>query len=178
LNKPNNKVKIIGGHWKKRNIFFSDNDGLRPTLGRVRETLFNWLNQDLSGRVCLDLYAGSGALGFEALSRNAHTVYMIEKNQNVFQQLISSKDQLKADNAIIIHASAKEFINRNEIFFDVIFFDAPFKDEEQLLLLLSLKQYLTPNGHIYFESDKKFELEDFKIIKSSRAGKVYFYLLQ
>ena len=81
-----NVVKLIGGNWKRKNIFFHDNQGLRPTLGRVRETLFNWLNQDLTNKACLDLFAGTGALGFEALSRNASSCIFVEKNKESFTE--------------------------------------------------------------------------------------------
>lgn len=178
LNKLNNNVKIIGGHWKRKNIIFSDKDGLRPTLGRVRETLYNWLNQDLTDKSCLDLFSGSGALGFEALSRNASITYMIEKDNNIYKVLVANKDHLKTDKAVIINTTAENFISQNHVLFDIIFFDPPFQDKNQISLLPLLKQHLAPDGLIYFESDNKFEEEHFKIIKSSRAGKVYFYLLQ
>ena len=74
-------VKIIGGLWKRKNIFFYDSDSLRPSLNRIRETLFNWLGQDLSHKKCLDLFAGSGALGFESLSRNAESCLLVEKKK-------------------------------------------------------------------------------------------------
>jgi len=101
-----NNVKIIGGKWKRKNISFNEAMGLRPTLGRVRETLFNWLGQDLNNKKCLDLFAGTGALGFEALSRNAESCTFVENNPSTFQKLIENKENLKADNAIIkkIHA--------------------------------------------------------------------------
>ena len=75
-----NNVKIIGGKWKRKNISFHEAKGLRPTLGKVRETLFNWLGQDLNNKRCLDLFAGTGALGFEALSRNAKSCVFVENN--------------------------------------------------------------------------------------------------
>jgi len=178
LNKLNNKVKIIGGLWKRKDIFFSEEEGLRPTLGRVRETLFNWLNQDLSDRICLDLFSGSGALGFESLSRNSKTTYMVEKNKHIYQVLVKNKEQLQSNNAVIINATAENFVIQNDVYFDIIFFDPPFNYKNQLLLLLSLKKYLKADGLIYYETDSKYVETDFKIIKSSHAGKVYFYLLQ
>ena len=86
-----NTVAIIGGDWKRKKVNFSDKEELRPTLGRVRETLFNWLNQDLTSLSCLDLFAGTGALGFEALSRNARSCVMIEKNKSTYEDLITNK---------------------------------------------------------------------------------------
>ena len=82
-----NSVKIIGGQWKRRNVSFLDKEGVRPTLGRVRETLFNWLDQDLTSLSCLDLFAGTGAIGFEALSRNASSCLMVEKDRENCENL-------------------------------------------------------------------------------------------
>ena len=82
-----NQVKIIGGVWKRKNVSFIDAPGLRPTPGRVRETLFNWLEQDLTGKLCLDLFSGSGVIGFESLSRGAKNVVMIEKSPQVFKMI-------------------------------------------------------------------------------------------
>ena len=116
-----NNVKIIGGKWKRKNISFNEAMGLRPTLGRVRETLFNWLGQDLNNKKCLDLFAGTGALGFEALSRNAESCTFVENNPSTFQKLIQNKENLKADNAIIKKIHADFFIKNNEELFDIIF---------------------------------------------------------
>jgi len=170
-------VKIIGGHWKRKNIFFHDSKGLRPTLGRVRETLFNWLDQDLTNKVCLDLFAGTGALGFEALSRNASSCIFVEKNKEIFTQLTNNKKYLNANMASILHCSADIFLKSNTKKFDVIFFDPPFMSKDDYELLDSLVYHLKPNGLIYMESDSKYSSEILNIFKSSIAGKVYFYLL-
>ena len=178
LNKTKkNVVKLIGGNWKRKNIFFHDSEGLRPTLGRVRETLFNWLNQDLTNKACLDLFAGTGALGFEALSRNASYCIFVEKNKESFTELTKNKESLNADKALILHCPANIFLKSNTKKFDVIFFDPPFMSKDDYELLDSLAFHLKPNGHIYMESDSKYSSEILKIIKSSVAGKVYFYLL-
>ena len=89
-----NSVKIIGGQWKRRNVSFLDKEGVRPTLGRVRETLFNWLDQDLTSLSCLDLFAGTGAIGFEALSRNASSCLMVEKDRENCENLTKNKDNI------------------------------------------------------------------------------------
>jgi 16S rRNA G966 N2-methylase RsmD len=91
------KVRIIGGEWRGRLIDFPQAEGLRPTPDRVRETLFNWLGQTLDGKTCLDLFAGSGALGFEALSRGARRVMMVEKNPQVLKALQGNARKLCAD---------------------------------------------------------------------------------
>lgn len=178
LNKTKkNAVKIIGGRWKRKNIYFQDSEGLRPTLARVRETLFNWLNQDLTNKLCLDLFAGTGALGFEALSRNASSCVFVEKNKDSFIELMRNKDSLKANKASIVHGPAVNFLKNNKEEFDVIFFDPPFMNKDAYLLLDNLANHLKPEGLIYIECDCKYSSEILKIIKSSRAGKVYFYLL-
>jgi 16S rRNA (guanine966-N2)-methyltransferase len=178
LNKTKkNVVKLIGGYWKRKNIFFHDSEGLRPTLGRVRETLFNWLNQDLTNKACLDLFAGTGALGFEALSRNASSCIFVEKNKENFTELLKNKDTLNADKALIFHCPANIFLKNNTKKFDVIFFDPPFISKDDYELLDSLVFHLKPKGLIYVESDSKYASEILKIVKSSMAGKVYFYLL-
>ncbi len=91
-----NQVKIIGGQWKRKNVSFIDAPGLRPTPSRVRETLFNWLDQDLTGKVCLDLFSGSGIIGFESLSRGASSVVMVEKSPQVFKMIQENKKLLRA----------------------------------------------------------------------------------
>src|SRR4029077_4520005 len=91
-----NQVRIIGGEWRSRVIAFPSKKDLRPTPDRVRETLFNWLGQDLTGAVCLDLFAGSGALGFEAASRGARRVVMVERDPAIFQSLAAARDELGA----------------------------------------------------------------------------------
>ena len=129
-----NNVKIIGGKWKRKNISFNEAKGLRPTLGRVRETLFNWLGQDLNNKKCLDLFAGTGALGFEALSRNAESCTFVENNPSTFQKLIENKENFKADNAIIKKIHADFFIKNNED----VFYGSLWKIDSKLWLYLSI----------------------------------------
>ena len=178
LNKnKKNFVKIIGGHWKRKNIYFQNSEVLRPTLGRVRETLFNWLNQDLTNKYCLDLFAGTGALGFEALSRNASSCLMVEKNKDNFLNLEKNKEALGAYAADIIHSSANTFLKTNSKKFDIIFFDPPFMDKDAYKSIDDLAKYLNNDGLIYLELGEEIRTRKLKILKSSRAGQVYFYLL-
>ena len=108
-------VKIIGGSWKRKNVFFHDADGLRPTLNRVRETLFNWLGQDLSGKSCLDLFSGSGILGFESLSRNAQSCILVDNNTFTISSLIDNKNNLNAKNALIVNTGlALQFLSNGK----------------------------------------------------------------
>ena len=171
-------VKIIGGSWKRKNIFFHDADGLRPTLNRVRETLFNWLGQDLSYKKCLDLFAGSGVLGFESLSRNAESCLLVEKNKSTALHLRDNINILNAKNASVINSTAEIFLENSKEFFDIIFYDPPFSILNPNLLLSEIKKHLNPEGVVYFETNKQYLGNEFKILKNSKAGKVYFYLLQ
>lgn len=178
MSSKKSKVKIIGGSWKRKNISFYNSDGLRPTLNRVRETLFNWLGQDLSNKTCLDLFSGSGILGFESLSRNAKSCILIDNNSLAISTLIDNKNDLNATNALIIKSSAEIFLKNNKELFDIIFFDPPFAKADTNLLLSEIKNYLKPNGVIYLEINEKFSSNELKILKHSKAGQVYFYLLQ
>jgi len=171
-------VKIIGGSWKRKNIFFHDADGLRPTLNRVRETLFNWLGQDLSEKNCLDLFSGSGILGFESLSRNAQSCILVDNNTLTISGLIDNKNNLNARNALIVNSTAEIFLKNNDELFDIIFFDPPFASVDMYLLLSKIKSHLKPKGIIYLETNEQYFGTEYKIVKNSRAGKVYFYLLQ
>ncbi len=122
-------IRIIGGDWKRTPLPVLDLDGLRPTPDRVRETLFNWLGQDLEGRRCLDLFAGSGALGFEAASRGAASVVMVERHPRAAQQLRALKDKLAARAIEIAEADALRIAaGLAPRSFDVVFVDPPFGD--------------------------------------------------
>lgn len=196
----NNEVRIIAGKWKGRKISFPTVLELRPTPDRVRETLFNWLMRDIGGATCLDLFAGSAALSFEALSRGAKYVIAFEKNPLVFKSIRENQQKLEASDLILCEnnenllASPQRFINQifsksaenNDNFgFDIIFLDPPFKANlwGHYLDIIAEKNLLNPNGFIYVESPIDISnlclaLEKFKIMKSSKAGKIYFYLLR
>ena len=173
-----NTVKIIGGSWKRKNIFFYDSDGLRPSLNRIRDILFNWLGQDLSEKNCLDLFSGSGILGFESLSRNAQSCILVDNNTLTISGLIDNKNNLNARNALIVNSTAEIFLKNNDELFDIIFFDPPFASVDMYLLLSKIKSHLKPKGIIYLEMNEQYSGTEYKIVKNSKAGKVYFYLLQ
>ena len=178
MNSKKSAVRIIGGSWKRKNIYFHDADGLRPTLNRVRETLFNWLGQDLSEKNCLDLFSGSGILGFESLSRNAESCTLVDNNTLTISDLVGNKNNLNAINALIINSTAEIFVKKNKELFDIVFFDPPFAIVDIYPLLSEIKNHLKPEGIIYLELNEKYSSNEFKILKTSKAGKVYFYLLQ
>ena len=124
-----NEVRLIGGQWKRSKLPVADRPGLRPTPDRVRETLFNWLGQDLAAKSCLDLYAGSGALGFEAASRGAARVVMVERERGAAAALDANREALKAERVEIVRADALEFLRGTYATFDVVFLDPPFADD-------------------------------------------------
>ncbi len=177
--KPANQVRVIGGEHRRRMLHFPDLPGLRPTPDRVRETLFNWLGQDLPGMVCLDAFAGSGALGFEAASRHASRVLMLEASRPACEALRQNRDLLKMERVEIRQAEALAWMRTAAERFDVIFLDPPFDGglmEEALPLATAL---LKPAGWIYVEqADKITAPEGFIIHREGRAGQSRFALLR
>lgn len=175
----NNEVRIIGGQWRGRKLRFPDRQSLRPTLGRIRETLFNWLTASIQGARCLDLYAGSGALGFEALSRGAAEVTFVERDRKAAAALKSNADLLKAK-ASVLHMPAERFVRSTSETFDLILFDPPFADQSALKLLPGLlDEHLAGGGFLYLEASRHDDLPlSERILKSSRAGDCQFALYQ
>ena len=160
-------------------IEFRDAEGLRPTPDRVRETLFNWLGQDMTGMRCLDLFAGSGALGLEAASRGASEVVMVEKSRAVYRDLQDNVDKLGFNNIALRNEDGLNFASRGNEKFDVIFLDPPFKSDYLDKLLPLLARQLTPQGQLYIESGTLFEpAEPWQVIKRGKAGAVHYQLLQ
>jgi len=174
-----NKVRIIGGDLRSRVIKFPDAEGLRPTPDRVRETVFNWLGQTLSGRTCLDLFAGSGALGFEAASRGAERVVMVESNPAVCRALQENLKIFGCTNVFVHCQDGLEFISSDARQYDVIFLDPPFNGNHLPRLLEILPQHLDDNGLLYLESGAPIEVRlPWQVVKSGKAGQVYYQLLQ
>ena len=173
-------MRIIGGKWRSRRIGFPDRPGLRPTPDRVRETLFNWLGQDMDGFACLDLYAGAGALGFEALSRGASRVTMIERDPVVARALEDSAQRLDATGLKIVCADALEFLGRiaKRERYDLIFVDPPFAMGLPEKILALLPEALGPGGRVFLESGARQDLQPpWRLEKDGKAGQVHFQLL-
>ena len=151
---PQNQLRIIGGQWRGRKLAFPDVEGLRPTPDRVRETLFNWLNQAVVGARCLDCFTGSGALGLEALSRGASAVTMIDSSPQVVDQLRAHLSLLNAEGAELHQANAESWLAayRGEPF-DIIFLDPPFHQQlvAPMLKRISERGLLSEAGLIYLE---------------------------
>jgi len=174
-----NRVRIIGGEWRSRFITFTDQKDLRPTPDRVRETLFNWLGQDLTGKRCLDLYAGSGALGFEAASRGAQQVVLVERERGVRATLEANRGKLKATQVEVVQADALEFLRHDSRVYDVVFLDPPFADNPWEALLERLVQRLAPDALVYCESGDALSAPDgWEVHRQGRAGQVNYQLLK
>ncbi|MGA9164674.1 MAG: 16S rRNA (guanine(966)-N(2))-methyltransferase RsmD [Thiobacillus sp.] len=173
-----NRVRIIGGQYRRRLLDFPDADGLRPTPDRVRETLFNWLGQDLPGWTCLDLFAGSGALGFEAASRGAARVIMIERDARAIRALEHNRVTLGASQLDILRVDALAWLANNRETFDLIFIDPPFDSGLAAPVLADLARHLKPGGHAYVEQGSAVVAPPGLIIhRSGRAGRSHFALL-
>lgn len=173
-------IRIIGGQWKRQRLPVIDAPGLRPTADRVRETLFNWLGQELHGLRCLDMFAGAGALGFEAASRGAAYVLALEKNPKIAQQLRLNRERLTATQIEIIATDAIKYADRlPDQSFDVIFLDPPFADNLLLPALQAASRLLSANGFIYVESATLVAAyPGLIVVRQDRAGKSYYCLLR
>lgn len=179
-----NTVRIIGGSWRGRRLSFVDAPGLRPTPDRVRETLFNWLQPHIEGARCLDLFAGSGALGLESLSRGARSAVLLEANPSVASHLKAQAATLGASDARIERADALQFLACAGECFDVVFIDPPFSADlwARAAALLEKGGWLAPGALIYVESparDKQTRLpESWELLKDKTAGDVRYRLLR
>jgi len=172
-----NRVRIIGGAWRGRLIRFPAAPGLRPTPDRVRETLFNWLGQDLNGRRCLDLYAGSGALSLEALSRGAALAVALDRSRALIDALAAMGAVLGAT-ALETHvADVRAFLSAERRRFDVIFADPPFRDDPWPWLLPACAAHLSPGGFVYAEAGKVLEAPPgLAPWRRDKAGQVHYHL--
>ena len=158
------EIRIIGGKWKGKKIYFDLNDDLRPTPDRAKETLFNWLGQDLNKMNCLDLFSGTGALGLEAISRGAKRVTFVEKNKDYLQKIKKVYlDMSEKENCDFFCADCLNWVRNfnSEIKYDLIFIDPPFNKNliDDLLTDILNKNLLSNSGKIYFEFEKKLDLE-------------------
>lgn len=181
---PPQQVRIIGGRWKRTLLPVVSGEGLRPTPDRVRETLFNWLGQDLSGLRCLDLFAGSGALGFEAASRGAARVVLVEKLAASARQLEAIRKKLAATQIEILHGDALRLVGKlGAGSFDVIFLDPPFGQDWLPQVLPDAVRLLAPDGILYVEAEAPMAADllavtGLRIARQAKAGAVHYHLLQ
>lgn len=178
------RLRIVAGKWRSRLLPIPDVEGLRPTSERIRETLFNWLGPRIHGTRCLDLYAGTGALGLEALSRDAAEVVFVESSEKAVRALRHSVDSLQATGADIVQGDAIAYLERAKPqSFDIIFLDPPFADNSigDLCRLIAERRLLQPAGCVYIEQDRGSQLPDlpegWQVRKSKTAGNVRYSLL-
>lgn len=183
VDSPPGRLRIVAGKWRGRLLTVAAVPGLRPTSERIRETLFNWLAPRLDGARCLDLFAGSGALGFEALSRGAAAVTFVEYARPALRALRDSVSRLEADAAAIRSEDAYRLLRTTpEKPFDIVFLDPPYRDESisELCRLLQRHRWLAPDARVYFEQDKRqapAELPDgWSVQKQKTAGQVRYTL--
>jgi 16S rRNA (guanine(966)-N(2))-methyltransferase RsmD len=175
------EVRLIGGLWKRSKLPVADKPGLRPTPDRVRETLFNWLGQDLSGWRVLDAYAGSGALGFEAASRGAAQVLLLERDAQLVASLRASQQRLKAAQLEVRQADAIGWMRSAAPgSFELVFLDPPFEAQLFDASLAAARPLLASDGFIYLEAPAPLAQapSGLRLHRQGRAGAVFFHLLQ
>lgn len=178
------EVRIIGGAWKRSKLPVLDRPGLRPTPDRVRETLFNWLGQDLAGWRCVDAFAGSGALGFEAASRGAAEVVLLERDPVLVASLAASKARLQGEALRIERADALQWLGRAPAgVFDLVFLDPPFDSPLRAPALDAAARVVAPGGFVYLEGPAPADpaaagASGLEAWREGRAGAVHFQLFR
>jgi 16S rRNA (guanine966-N2)-methyltransferase len=173
------RVRIIGGLWRGQRIAVPARPELRPTPDRVRETLFNWLGQRLEGLRCLDLFAGSGALGFEAASRGAARVVMVERDRAAAAALARTRAALGAAAVEIVRADALAWLARARERFDVVFLDPPFRHNAVPMLLARLAPVLARGARVYVEAPAPVgAVAPWRELRRGAAGQVSYQLLE
>lgn len=178
-----NQVRIIGGRFRGRRLEFPDHEGLRPTPDRVRETLFNWLTPSVVGARCLDAFAGSGALGFEAASRGAREVVMLERAAPVARRLAAHAETLSASSIQVCQADALAWLEGAAEPFDLVFLDPPFARDllGPVIARLAEHGWIAPGGRVYIESASGAGLPPlppgWELVRDKTAGQVRYGLV-
>ncbi|MDQ5925436.1 MAG: rRNA (guanine966-N2)-methyltransferase [Pseudomonadota bacterium] len=181
------EVRILGGQWKRTPLPVPVSAGLRPTPSRVRETLFNWLGQDLSGWRILDAFAGTGALGLEAASRGADEVCLLEREPALVRALLATQARLKATQVQVLQVDALNWMNQRQRagHFDLVFLDPPFEADCFAPALAAASHCVAVGGWVYLEADHTFSDEDAAVLcvglrrhRHGQAGAVHFHLFQ
>lgn len=189
--KGSNQLRIIGGEWRGRKLRFPDAPNLRPTPDRVRETIFNWLAPMINSAHCLDLFAGSGALGLEALSRGASSVTFVDNNKKVTQDLKGNLDLLNANEKAKVYSmdgvkclSHEKFINTETKKYNLVFLDPPYHLDymEKVVPLLEQNDWLAEDALLYLEIEKRQSLPALPVnwqqLKDKTAGEVSYFLFK
>ena len=179
--KHRRSLRIIGGKWRGRKVSFSDRKEIRPTGDRIRETLFNWLINDIAGARCLDLFAGSGILGIEALSRGAAKLTFVEREKDITNSINDNLKSLGANNFKLRHDDAANFLEETEQVFDILFLDPPFEQQSLNALISIIKKRGLSRGFVYIEAESTqvfSELPDYcEIYRQKKAGRVCYGLI-
>jgi 16S rRNA (guanine966-N2)-methyltransferase len=176
------KVRIIAGRWRGRRIAFPALPDLRPTPDRVRETVFNWLQEIIEGSRCLDLFAGSGALGFEAASRGAASVVMVDQQPRVVEYLRREAEKLGATQVEVISADALSYLAISPPPFDVVFIDPPFRSDRltESLEAMGSRRVVKASARVYIETEARAQTpplpEGWRWLRNKRAGNVGYHL--
>ena len=179
------EVRIISGSWRGRKLAVLNAEGLRPTTDRVKETLFNWLMLDIDGATVLDCFAGSGSLGFEALSRHAKHCTLLERDKAATAQLLQNQQKLGCGNANIINTDSLSWLKQAaKRQYDVVFIDPPFRKDLALpcCQLLEQQQWLATPALIYLETEKELDVAalpaNWRLVKEKVAGQLAYRLYQ
>lgn len=179
----NNQLRIIAGLWRGRKLSFPDVEGLRPTGDRIRETLFNWLAPEIQGARCLDLFAGSGALGIEALSRGAEVSVLVERDSKAAAQLKANMEILKAEQGRVVNADVSGLLQKGntDAPYHIVFIDPPFQLKlwQEVIEALEAGNWLADNATIYIESGRDDEYQppiNWQLHRDKHAGAVSYRL--
>jgi len=181
--KRSGQFRVIGGSWRSRRLSFPDIDGLRPTTDRVRETVFNWLSADVPGSKVLDLFGGSGSLGFEALSRGAEQLLFVEMNRDAVQALRDNIALLGA-NAEVVQNDALAWLRSASNSFDLVFLDPPFRQDllAPAIALLDERAIISTGAKVYIEQESEAPLPEtpsqWRLVKEAKAGQVSYLLYE
>lgn len=174
------KLRIIAGTWRSRKIPFADFAGVRPTPDRVRETVFNWLQAMIAGARCLDLFAGSGAFGFEARSRDAAEVILVDQDLRVIQLLQQNIESLQADHMEALWSDAADYLQGSRQRFDIVFLDPPYRDDLNLWLRrLANSGAMAAAARVYLEAASDYVLQlppGWRLSHSKTTGQVGYHL--
>ncbi len=182
--RPSHELRIIGGQWKRSKLVVADRPGLRPTPDRVRETLFNWLGQDLTGWRCIDAFAGTGALGFEAASRGARDVLLVEHDSALIEQLRRVQTKLQAQAVQLVRGDGVAALRGlAAASMDAVFLDPPFESALFEAALRAAAPALRADGFVYLEAptlwtDESLEVFGLKVYRHLKAGAVHAHLLR
>ena len=179
------RLRIVAGNWRSRLLRIADVPGLRPSSERIRETLFNWLAPGIHGARCLDLFAGTGALGLEALSRGAKIAVFVEKSARAVRTLQDNIETLEAEGGVVLQMDAMEYLDREQSErFNVVFLDPPFTADllEESCRRLAERDMLAEGGYIYLEQPRNKPQPDlpdgWQVLKNKTAGNVRYMLVQ